>query len=355
MPPCSMPCAARRTGDIEVAVAPGDAFPPGDQGCPGGVAAGAQVIVGAVDIVQRHPAQQPLLPLAPEGLAPVPEVRPRSPGDGQGRQPPPLGQPAGCVRDEAIDQRVIAILGHVDIAGPWIDAGRLVLEPAHGCQRHGLDQAGGARRHFEDPAMVMVHALSGPGAGLLARQPRAPGGDAPGTVCRGARQAEELPHDPLLSRIIDQGGCPAAQRPTVLVGVIGLGNVQPIQQVVRCAGRPEVNVAKLDLVIADQNDLAAVTRKTSHAVELARHQQAIVHGFTGLGEDAVRKALRQIQKPPRVFDQWPVTSDLVAVLLRRLRRGAVGQPRKGEGGCTGSDEVSARKVHLRFLTELRAP
>ena len=101
-------------------------------------------------------------------------------------------------------------------------------------------------------------------------------------------------------------------------------------------------------MIAHQGDAAALEGETAHAVELARHKQAVVHRFTALGDDAVGKALRQIEQPVGVGDQRTVAFDLVDVGFGdRLDGGArlLRQAGEGEGGGPGGEQAATVQTH----------
>ena len=104
------------------------------------------------------------------------------------------------------------------------------------------------------------------------------------------------------------------------------------------AARAEVAVqaaGALELVVADQGDLAASEVETAHAVRLAGDEEAVVHGVAALRDDLVGEALGQVEQAVRVADERTVTVDFVDVgLFRRHRLGVdvAGQAGEGEGG-----------------------
>ena len=94
-------------------------------------------------------------------------------------------------------------------------------------------------------------------------------------------------------------GRAAGQGTAVLIGVIGAVRVQPTDPFLIIAAGAPVAVAgrgALQFVIADQGDLRTAQGETAHAVELAGHQQAVVHRLAALGDDLVFEPLRQVEQ-----------------------------------------------------------
>src|SRR5690606_6025106 len=213
--------AARGAGEIEVVAGPVDAFAAREDRRARGVAAQGQVAVGAFDVIQIDPAHGQALALTPQDIVPVAGVAARLIDQGQGLKTAARLQTARVGRQVAVEEALARVLGHVDDAGARVDAGGLVLEAAHGADRRRIDQAGGARRHLEHPAVVLGQAILGPGHDLFAAEPRAPGGDAPGAVDRCAAQAEVLALGAAGPEVVDDGGRAAAQR-SDRAGLIGI-------------------------------------------------------------------------------------------------------------------------------------
>ena len=141
---------------------------------------------------------------AKRDAAPVAAVG--QPVDRQRLQPAALGQPALHVGNEAVEQPVLAVLGLVDDAGRRIDAGGLVVEPAHRLERHRIDRPGRRGRHLEHVAVLLVDLAVGLEHALLAGQPRAPRRDPAGAVADRARERAELLLDRERARVEHQRG-----------------------------------------------------------------------------------------------------------------------------------------------------
>lgn len=146
---------------------------------------------------------------------------------------------------------------------------------------------------------------------------------------------------PTLGQVPDQGGGPAGHGPAVEVTVVGPRRVQPIEQAVARTAGAKVDVAEAHLVIADQGHAGAVQGEAGHAVHLAGGQQAVVHDLAGAGDDAVRKAFRQVEHALRIRPERAIALDLVAI---GVAGGGVAEPGvagEGEGGGAGGEQAAA--------------
>src|SRR3546814_16661150 len=59
---------------------------------------------------------------------------------GEDLEPAALAQRPRIVGKEAIEEAVVAVLGHIDDAGARIDRGGFVIEASHGLERFGRDR-----------------------------------------------------------------------------------------------------------------------------------------------------------------------------------------------------------------------
>ncbi|MNV52605.1 hypothetical protein D3C71_1447070 [compost metagenome] len=206
----------------------------------------AQVARRVLDVVHVDPFDlAPVVDRPDAGLV-VGTVGADLPLESHGLQPSAVRQLARNRGNEAIEEAVALILGQVGDAGARVYADGLVIEAAHGFQRHGIDQTGGVGGDFEHPAVDLGHVGVGWGLDrLLAGQPAAPGRVAAAAVGRGADQRQVLTHRLTGFEVVDQGRRAAGQGAAVLVGIVGLGGVQQAEALVVEAAGSHVAVKRL--------------------------------------------------------------------------------------------------------------
>ena len=341
---------ARGCGEIQFIVAPPDAFAPRNPGRAGGMTALGQVAIGRFDVVQIDPFD--LLPVAdsPGASVLIAGVGRGGALPGHRLKPAALGQLAGRIGNEAIEQAGVVVFGQIDDAGAGIDADGLVIEAAHRLEGHGIDQAGRGRRHFEDPPMALGH--MGIGRRLqrfLAGQPTAPRRRPAAAVGGGSGQRQISADHPAGRQIIDDGGTAAGQGAAILVGVVAPAGVQQVKPFLTKSAGTEVAMqaaGAFQLVIDDQGHARPFQRETSHAVRLSGSEQAVVHRVAALGHDLIGKAFGQIEQAIGIAQQRAVAMDIVDVGLftRRLSGGVTRQSREGGGGARG-DQTATMKDH----------
>ncbi|MNS67445.1 hypothetical protein D3C72_1006990 [compost metagenome] len=206
----------------------------------------AQVARRVLDVVHVDPFDLAPVVDRPDAGVVVGTVGAGLPLEGHGLQPSAARQLARNRGDEAVEEAVALILGQVGDAGARVDADGLVIEAAHGFQRHGVDQAGRIGGDLEHPAVGLGHVGVGGGLDrLLAGQPAAPGRVAAAAVGRGAGQRQVLTHRLTGFEVVDQGRRAAGQGAAVLVGVVGLGGVQQAEAFVMEAAGSHVAVKRL--------------------------------------------------------------------------------------------------------------
>ena len=340
---------------IELTIAPEDAFPARHERRTLGMTAIVQIARRALDVIQVDPGHVAPVPDRPFAVALVTAVCARLVDKGHGLKPAAVDQFAGRGRDETVKETFVVVLRQIDDAGPGIDAHRLVVEPAHRLQGHRGDQTGRVRRHFEDPAVGLGHiGVGGCLERLFAGQPAAPRGVAARAVGAGPGQRQVLAHRLAGLEVVNQGRRAARQGPSILVGVIALGRVQQADPLLTETAGAEVTVqaaGPLEFVVANQGHTRSVKREASHPVRLTRHEQPVVHGVAALGDDLVGKALRQIEQAVGVRDQRAIAVDLIDIgFFRggRLGRNTVGQAGKGKGGGRAGDQVTTMGAHGRL-------
>ena len=137
--------------DVDCVGAHVDAFAARNRCRAQGDGARAQVVLRGLDIVELDPPH--LVQCAHRHDRRIPVARIGDPLDDHRLQCAPGAQIAPFFRNEPIEDTVFAIFGQVDDARGGIDAGGLVVEAAHGGQRHGIDLSGRGSRDFEHPTM----------------------------------------------------------------------------------------------------------------------------------------------------------------------------------------------------------
>jgi hypothetical protein len=234
-------------------------------------------------------------------------------------------------RHEAVEQPVLAILGHEHSAGARIDASGLVVEAAHRLQRHRIDLRGRRRRHLEHVAVLLVDVAVG--------------------FWTFSSQVSQLPHGvvpPAQLRIV-----PASERCWR-----SISSVRAFRRSWSCRraaapgcapacrrpgrSRPAVLVGD-QLVVADQRDPAAAEVEAAHTVGLVGHRAAIAHRIAEVESTSVGEPGGQVDQPVRIGNQRAV-----ACRARRLcERGAHAAARRqrGERGAGGAKELAAVGDH----------
>ena len=154
-------------------------------------------------------------------------------------------------------------------------------------------------------------------------------------------------------QIVDEGARAAGQGPAILVGVVSLRRIKQADALLIEAAGAEIAVqgaGALELVVADEGDVAAAEIETAHAVGLAGDEQAVVHGVAALRDDLVGEALGQVEQTVRIGEKRAVAGRLVAIglLARRLGPGMSRQTREGEGGGGAGEQVAAGQAHGRL-------
>ena len=154
----------------------------------------AEVVVGAVHFVEVDPRHgDGLADGEVGGFGPVAGVGGFLAGDDEGLETSAVGEFAGSLREETVEQTVAEVFGFIDGAGFWIDGDGFVAESAHGFERDGIDEAGGGGG---DDLEVVAVEFFGVGLGeevhFFAGDPGAPRGRAAGAVADGAGEAEEV-------------------------------------------------------------------------------------------------------------------------------------------------------------------
>jgi phosphoglycerate kinase len=121
-----------RAGHDDIAVGMTDAFAAGEQSSAHVVSAKAQIVFVAVDVIEVDPAGlQPFAFRHPPARVPVARVESRPADHGKSLQSAAPIEPPRHVRDEAVKETAVPVLGHIDNPALRIDGGSLVLEAAH--------------------------------------------------------------------------------------------------------------------------------------------------------------------------------------------------------------------------------
>ncbi|MNE36588.1 hypothetical protein D3C80_1304030 [compost metagenome] len=210
------------------------------------MAAMTQVVLGRFHVGHVDPLDLAPVVDRPGAGVVVGTVGAGLPLEGHGLQTSAARQLARNGRDEAVEEAVALILGQVGDAGAGVDADGLVVEAAHGLQRHGIDQTGRVGGDLEHPAVGLGDVgVGGRLDGFLAGQPTAPRRVAAAAVGRGADQRQVLTHRLTGFEVVDQGRRAAGQGAAVLVGVVGLGGVQQAEAFVVEAAGSHVAVKRL--------------------------------------------------------------------------------------------------------------
>ena len=238
--------------------------------------------------------------------------------DGEHLQATARGQVGGVVRKEAVEAGRAAVLGLVDDAGARVDRHRLVVEPAHGRQRDGVDRPVGVRRHLEDVAVGLRPVLAG--EALLAGQPGALRRGSTGAVADGAREARVVAHQ------LHGGGVE-----------LEVGRATGGARVV--AGR-RVGGPDALLVVADQAHGRPGACEGRHAVVSAGGQDAVAHRRPGAAEGRVGEARRQQQLTAGCGLQGAV-----AAVVRCLRTAVVAAARRRLRGAGEERAEGGRAPH----------
>ena len=94
-------------------------------------------------------------------------------------------------------------------------------------------------------------------------------------------------------------------------------------------------------MVAHQRNLAASKVKTAHAVSLVRHGKPVIHHVAKPGNDAVGKALRQIEQTGRVCHQRAVSGRPGRCPAHARTGGAAAGGQCGKGAGSGVEKLAA--------------
>ena len=181
-----------RAGKVQLPLAPENTLAAGKQSRALGCTLLAQIVIGALGIFKWYPFGAILLPLGHLHARPVARVDARRFGQCKRFQPAALGKLPLLVRDEPVQQAIVAVFGQIGDAGARVDTGGLMVEAAHRFQRHRIDQSPLHCGHFEDIAVVLANAVTRLRVGFLTGQPTAPRRNPARAIADSARKTEPL-------------------------------------------------------------------------------------------------------------------------------------------------------------------
>ena len=198
------------------------------------------------------------------------------------------------------------------------------------------------RGNFEDVAMQALardDAADAPAGArgleaLFTGQPGTPGRGPAGAIQLGACEAEVLLLGPAGCRIEDLRRCPAGAGRPATAGIVNLVAHPGRQLVEGTAERTAAEVRRFQLMIADENHSAVMTRECGHAVMRLGHEQPIAHPLARTRHDRVGVSVRQVEQAAGVGSQ-----------RADLRVGGAGRWReRGGHGGTGHPSIVGRRT-----------